>query len=130
MALSVTPTQSNVLAALRAFLLNVLPATAADGTPVSVIAAQANRVAEPAGTSFVVMTPIRFDRLATNLDTSADVKFSASIAGNTMAVSAVQLGTIGIGATVWGTGVQAGTNITALAGGTGGVGNYTIAPSQ
>lgn len=115
------PTQSNVAAALRSFLLAVLP----DGT--EVILAQDNRVPEPAGTEFVVMTPLRFERLRTNVDLSDDVKFTASIAGTAMTVSAVAFGAIEVGATVFGTGVAAGTKVVS---GPGGAGSYVVSPSQ
>ena len=54
------PTQSNILSALRSFLLEVLP----DG--VDVVSGQPNRVPEPVGAEFVVMSPPNFKRLRTN----------------------------------------------------------------
>jgi hypothetical protein len=68
MTLSVSPNQSDIQSVLRSFLLSVLPAAGSDGNPIDVIAGQVNRVPEPHGTDFVVMTPIRRARLATNLD--------------------------------------------------------------
>jgi hypothetical protein len=53
-----------------------------------------------------------------------------SITGNTLTVSSVSGGRVGVGALVEGTGVAAGTIITALAGGTGGTGNYGVSISQ
>ena len=99
-------------------------------TGVTVIAGQANRAAEPANPYFVVMTPIRSPRLATNLDGNADVKFSGSIAGNTMTVTVVDTGTIKVGSTVFGTGVASNTTIQALGTGTGGTGTYQVSGSQ
>lgn len=119
-----SPTTSNVLTALRSFLLAVLPS----GT--DVVTALANRVPEPRGTEFVVMTPIRSVRLRTNVDSSEDVKFTGSIAGATMTVTSVDFGVIDVGATVFGVGVADGTTITALGTGTGGAGTYTVAPTQ
>ena len=52
-----SPTQSQIMQALRSFLLGVLP------TGVPVVLGQINRVAEPKGSDFVVMTPIRQVRL-------------------------------------------------------------------
>lgn len=55
---------------------------------------------------------------------------TGSISGTTLAISAVASGTIGIGTLIVGSGVAAGTYITALAGGSGGIGNYTVNISQ
>lgn len=63
MSIMVSPTEDEVMAALRAFILSVLP----DG--VEVVQGQNNRVAEPAGPDFVVMTPSTRHRLSTNTDT-------------------------------------------------------------
>jgi hypothetical protein len=122
-----SPNQSTVQAALVNFLTAVLPATGSDGKPVSVLTAQQNRVPEPLGTDFCLVTPIRFERLETNYDTTADVRFTGSIVGGIMAVSAVSIGPIAVGAQVFGSGVAANTFVTAVgsAGGT-----YNIAPAQ
>lgn len=122
---AISPTQSNVLAALRSFLLDVLPAGYA------VVAGQPNRVPEVQGGNFCVMTPIRMPRLATNLDSWADVEFTGSISGALMTVTAVEFGAIAAGATVFGTGVSAGTAVSSQASGTpGGVGVYVVSPAQ
>lgn len=122
---TISTTQSDILEALRAFLLGVLP------SGWEIIAAEINRVPEPKSTRFVVMTPIRIKRLRTNIDTAEDVAFTAAMSGTSMVVSAVEFGTILIGSTVFGTGVQAGTVITAQVNGTpGGAGTYTITPGQ
>jgi hypothetical protein len=121
------PTQSNVAAALRSFLLSVLPS----GT--DVILALPNRVPEPQSDNFVVMSPLRTDRLGTNFNTYLDSKFTAAIAGQTMTVTAVDPrmnGPIGIGSLVFGVGVTSLTTVTALGTGTGGIGTYTVSPSQ
>ncbi len=119
-----SPTQSNVQAALRNFLLAVLP----DG--VEVVAGQPNRVPEVEGDDFVIMTPIRFMRLETNVDGDGDVRFEASIAGDTMTVTEVTFGEIAVGATVFGTGVATNTRVIAFDTGTGEDGTYTISPDQ
>lgn len=62
--------------------------------------------------------------------TQTDAAFTGSIAGNTLTVSAVTTGTIQIGQEITGTGVAAGTVITALGTGTGGTGTYTVNNSQ
>lgn len=56
--------------------------------------------------------------------------FTASISGTTMTVTAVGSGTIAVGQLITGTGVTAGTTITALGTGTGGTGTYTVSASQ
>lgn len=100
-------------------------------TGVSVVAGQQNRVPESTNPYFVVMTPIRFQRLATNVDSAADVKFVGSISGSTLTVASVDTGTIQIGAPIFGTGVSSGTQIVQQLSGTpGGIGTYQIAPSQ
>ena len=115
------PTQSNVIAALRSFLLDVLPA----GTVVRT--AQQNRVSEPQQGDFVIMTPLRMTRLRTNVSSDADVRFQGSVSGNVLTVSSVTFGKIIPGATLFGSGVADGTQIVAqLSGPTGGAGTYSV----
>lgn len=124
-----TPTisQDSIWIALQTFLAGILPA---DVGADNIIQAQVNRTPEPRGPNFVVMTLLRRARLSTNVDTTADTVFTGSISGTTLTVSAVQAGEISVGQVVFGSGVTAGTTIAALAGGTGGVGAYTVAPAQ
>lgn len=120
-------TQSGLLAAVRLFLLDVLP----DGW--KVVPAQRNRVAEPKETNFVVMTPIRQERISTNVDTYQDAVFTGSIAGNTMDITAVDpkfTGQIGLDSRIFGVGVADGTKVTALGTGAGGIGTYTVNNAQ
>jgi phage tail sheath protein FI len=56
--------------------------------------------------------------------------FTGSITTTTLTVSAVTAGTIAVGNTISGTGITAGTTITALVSGTGGTGTYTVSASQ
>lgn len=119
------PTQDNVLDSMRSFLLAALPAG------VEVVAAQPNRVPEPQSSSFVIMTPTRSERLSTNIDTFADASFTGSISGNAMTVSAVAIGSIQTGATLFGTTVVAGTVIQSQSSGTtGGAGTYLVTVAQ
>lgn len=120
----ISPTQSNVTAALGKFLTDVLP----NGT--DVIVAVGNRVPQPASQSFVVMSPIRFERIETNQDTYQDVKFVGSISGATLTVESINAGTIVVGATIFGSGVAAGTTVEDASSGTGGVGTYVVDPAQ
>ena len=55
---------------------------------------------------------------------------AGSIAATTLTVTAVTSGKLAVGQAVWGTGVTAGTTITALLTGTGGTGTYAVSPSQ
>ncbi len=126
-------TQSNVLAALRSFLIAILPATGSDGKPISVIAAQQNRVPEPAGSDFVIMTPLRRPRIETNVDTYEDAKFTGQIAGTLMTITYVYpqfSGQIAVGSVIFGAGIAAGTVVTGLGTGEGGLGTYTVSPTQ
>ena len=56
--------------------------------------------------------------------------YTGSISGTTLTISAVTTGKLRIGSVISGTGVTAGTTITAYGSGTGGVGTYTVSASQ
>lgn len=107
-------------------------ATAATmATGVAVVAGQANRVSAPNDPWYVVMTPMFSKRLGTNQDNSADVKFTGSIAANTLTVSAVQAGTVTPGSTIFAPNVAANTQIIQqLTGTQGGAGTYSVSPGQ
>ena len=55
---------------------------------------------------------------------------TGDITGTTLTVTAVTAGTLSVGSVLSGTGITAGTTITALGTGTGGVGTYTVSLSQ
>lgn len=61
---------------------------------------------------------------------TAGASVTGSISGTTLTVSAVGNGIVLIGSTISGTGVTAGTTITAAGTGTGGAGTYTVSVSQ
>jgi hypothetical protein len=124
MAISLSLTESQTIKALRSFLLSVLPAG------IEVVRAQDNRVPEPVGPDFVMMTPTLRGRLETNVDTYADVAFTGSIAANILTVTEISVGAIAVGAQLLGNNIAANTVVTALGTGTGGVGTYTVTPSQ
>jgi hypothetical protein len=109
---------------LRNFLASVIDPS------VEIILAQGNRTPEPTGTDFIVITPLRIERLETNVDSDADVLFTGSISGTTLTVTALNFGAIAVGATVFGVGVLPGTIIRSFLSGTGGVGTYTVYPGQ
>ena len=127
MPITVTPTQANIFTTLGDFLTAVLPAG------ISITQAQANRVAEPSGSDFVLMTPLRMPRLGTNISDYVDAAFTGSISGTTLTVTEVNpdfSGQIGVNSPIFGVGVTTGTYVTALGTGTGGVGTYTVNVSQ
>lgn len=130
---ALAPTQSDVLTSLRAFLLDVLPS----GT--EVITGQPNRVPEPKSPNFVIMTPIRIERLGTNRSTGFDVRFTGSIAGDVLTVTSVaidprtglQHGSIMTGRFLYGVDVEEGTKILSQLSGTpGGAGTYQLSAAQ
>ena len=104
----VSPTQSNAQAMLKSFLASILPAS------VAIVTAQQNRVAEPSSPDFVVMTPIRFTRLRTNIYAFQDAKLFGGISGTVLTVSSLASGTIGVGTTLFGVNVVPGTSIVGL----------------
>lgn len=55
---------------------------------------------------------------------------TGSIAGTVLTVTAITAGKIQVGQTIAGTGITAGTKITALSTGSGGVGTYIVSPAQ
>lgn len=118
-----SPTPSNALTQLGKFLKAVL------ADDVVVVVGQVNRVPEPNSSEFVVMTPLRMDRLRTNVDTDDDAKFTGSIAGAVLTVTAVAQGELAIGRTIFGVDVAPNTRITGGPG-DGGPGTYAVSPSQ
>lgn len=118
-------TEDDVEIALCNFLANVT------GLPSGqVVIGQTNRVAEPLG-DFVIIWPINRQRLGTNVDLPSDTKGTGSISGTVMTISAVAIGAFGGGNQVFGVNVAANTMIVnQLTGPAGGVGTYTITPSQ
>jgi hypothetical protein len=119
-----SPNQSGVETALRLFLLGVLP------TGIEIIAGQDNRVSEPIGADFVVMTPIRRRRIETNVDTFGDCVFTGSISGTILTAGPPSWGTIVVGNLLWGPNVALPSTITGLGTGTGGAGTYIVSSSQ
>lgn len=125
MSLSVDVTEVNVLTALRSVLLGIMPAA------MPIVRGQANRVPEVASPDFVTMWPIGRERISTNVDSATDLAFTASIAGPVMTVSAVSIGSIINQSVLAGANVVTGTVVVnQLTGPPGGVGTYTVAPSQ
>lgn len=88
-----------------------------------------NTITLPAGTGTVSVNGVSSNIVSGTAVSSAAV-YTASISGTTMTVTAVTSGTIQVGQVISGTGVTAGTQITALGTGTGGTGTYTVSASQ
>ena len=66
MPVTVVPSQSDIATALRAFLVEILASS------VAVVRGQDNRVPEPQGSDYVVVTPILRNRISTNVDVYVD----------------------------------------------------------
>jgi hypothetical protein len=124
MAVTVSPNQDDIFLALWTVLTGIVSAGS------EVVRGQDNRVPEPREGSYLVMTFMRQQRLATNIDDYVDCVFTASIAGTVMTVSSVATGQIAVGAQVFGTGIASPTTITGALSGTGGPGTYSVSPSQ
>lgn len=56
--------------------------------------------------------------------------YTAAISGTTLTVTALSHGPLAVGQSVLGAGVSSGTTITGFVSGSGGVGTYTVSPSQ
>lgn len=132
MILSLSPTQSDINSTLRSFLLGLsLSCTAPQVKPIEIVLGQPNRVAEPAGSDYLVFTPILRKRLSTNVDGYVDAVFAGSITGTTLVIDSVTAGVLNVGATVFGVGVAVDTLVSSqVSGSPGGVGTYTVNNSQ
>jgi hypothetical protein len=123
-----SPSQADINTVLRSFLTGVLP----EGMPV--VLGQVNRVPEPLEGNYAVFWPMTRDRISWNIDTYADMAFTASISGATMTVTAVPAAgpkILGGGIYVFGVDVLAKTRVVAQTGGDpGGVGTYTVDKTQ
>jgi hypothetical protein len=123
-----SPGQEIVAGALRTFLLSILES----GWVVA--RALVNRVSEPREDNFVLMTPLRMERIETNVDTFTDLVFTGSISGTTMTVTALDPdfdAEIEPGQTVFGAGVAASTRVVSQSSGApGGIGAYIVSQSQ
>ena len=118
-------TETAILTAVRGLLLEVLE----DGT--DCIRAQVNRVPQPISADFVVMTPLRRERLATNIVADLDIIITGAITETTLTVETIANGTLSPGQMIFAVTVEPGTRIVAqLDGETGGIGTYSITPEQ
>jgi hypothetical protein len=133
--LTVLPTLSLLETAEFTTLVAFLQGIFSVGTPV--VRGYVNRVAEPTNADFAVVWPLRTTRLSTNVPNYVDNVFTASIAGDTMTVTAIteKWGSTGLAPGMQVTDGVAGvvapdTTVVAQTGGApGGVGTYTISPT-
>lgn len=119
------PGQFASLTVLNNFLLSILPQNTA------VLLTQVNRVPEPNGANFVMVTPLFQKRMGTNDSTYDDCQFVGSIALTVLTVTSVTFGTVTPGRVLFGPNVTVGTQIVSqLSGVTGGIGTYRVSASQ
>ena len=110
--------------------LNILTGSGAGTAAISIDSSQNVTIAGNATiTGTLTATGGGTIKSATAIST-ATTSFTASISGTTMTVTAVGSGTVQVGQLITGTGVTAGTTITALGTGTGSTGTYTVSTSQ
>lgn len=122
-----TPTQDQIFTALRDFLVDIMPV----GMPIR--QGQLNKVAEPSPGDFIIFWLINTPRISTNEDFYSDGVFTGTIGGSTMNITAANPNftqSLQVGSSIFGVNVAVGTKITALGSGTGGIGTYTVSPSQ
>lgn len=87
-------------------------------------------MAAPAGSDYVIMTPLFQERIETNTSEFIDAVFTGSISGDTLTITAVITGSLVAGRYIFGVGIAANTYIVSqLTGTPGGVGTYSISPS-
>ena len=118
------PAESAVIAALRAYLSTVVPSS------VTIIRGQVNRVSEPSGTNYLVLTPSLRRRLSTNIDAYVDCAFVGSVTDAVLTVTEMRLGAIIAGNALLGPSVAQGTLVMGFGTGVGGVGTYAVTPAQ
>jgi hypothetical protein len=122
--ITISIAEATVFQVLGLFLTAILPST------VAIVRGQVDRVPEPQDSDFVVMWPLFRERLSLNKNSYDDVAFIGSIAGNTLTVTQVLTGTVSTGLELSANGITAGTSITELGTGTGGVGTYIVSTTQ
>ncbi len=121
-----TITQDQTFAALGSFLTSILPAD------VPVVQGQGNRVPEPKAKNFVIMVPMRRERIETNVDSFGDIAWIGGISGGVLNVTKVIQGALSPGLTPSANNTLAAkTKLgTQLTGNPGGIGTYNITPTQ
>lgn len=126
MSLVVSVTDDAIFEVLGAFIESVLTMA-----PENVVQGQGNRVAEPAADDFVIMVPLRRERLSTNVDHTTDCAFIGACSGTVLTVYTMLLGKITYPVQFFGIETPYGSKITGQLSGTpGGAGTYSITPAQ
>jgi hypothetical protein len=113
---------TEILSVMRAVLLELLP------PGVDVIRAFGNRVPEPLGPDFCVLTPLRRERLSTNRDSDIDIQLIGGIAVDTLTVTSGPA--LQSGYRLYGPTVTPGTVVTAALPAPGLIASYTVTPAQ
>ena len=114
MAVTITPTETDIFTALGN-VLDTFGLTTTDPVySVAIIQGQVNRTPEPPGTDFCVMWPLSRTRLSININTPEPVEITASITGNVMSVTSAQLGAVQVGQMVYGSGITPGCQVLSL----------------
>lgn len=142
-----SPTQNEVVTALRGFLL----ATCAGSDPTQpfeVVLGQVNRAPEPAAPDYIVITPYNQMRLATNETDYADTIVDGSVVPMTVAatgscavyaaepslglltVTATTGDALAVGVALGGVVATGTTIVSQVDGDPGGVGDYLVSPAQ
>lgn len=122
--LSITETQ--VLAALVAVLQSFGLATAA-GAALPIVRGQINRVPTPQSADYAVLWPLGQTRLEFNIEAYADNTSVGSISANVLTVTAVTVGALAAGQTLYGANITGTPAIVMQTSGpAGGIGTYTL----
>lgn len=124
--MNVSVSEALIYRALGLFLQNVaLPGT-------GVQQGQTNRIPEPGVENYVLMIPLRRERLETNVDQFADRAYVGSISAAVLAVTRVLAGSVTLGDQPSANmALAAGTIVGAqISGIPGGIGSYNVAPAQ
>lgn len=127
MIVTLSLTEDAAFTVLRGVLAAILP----DMGKANIVLGQINKVPQVKAEDFIVMWPLRRDRIETNVDDYQDTAFTASIAGTVMTVTEVLVGTMAVNRQVFGTDVLDNTKIVApLVVNPDGTGTYTVSPGQ
>lgn len=137
------PASLSILFAIDIVDSNLVPSDATDQIQTAIIDAFAGDDGGPRAQIGALLLASRYFAPVTALGTWAQIKtlflgsnndesavVTGSIAGTTMTITAVTSGTLAVGQTVSGTGVEDGTVITAFTTGVGGTGTYVVSVSQ
>ncbi len=128
MLVSLSLSEQTAFTVLRGVLAAILPAMGKS----NIVLGQVNRVPQVKAENFIVMWPLRRDRIETNIDEYADLSFTGSIAGGVLTVTEVLIGTMAPNRDLFGENLAAGSAIGAAISvdPDTGLGTYAVTPSQ